>query len=97
VFQLIILTDASLDEQLKVNSWTRAHNKKLLIVDCRGLFAQIFNDFGPSFTIDDANGEETHEVCACLLILCAFDLGVARIHHQIDGCYWYARRCQAQS
>jgi ubiquitin-activating enzyme E1 len=60
--QLTILTDSTLDEQLEVNEWTRKHGKKMIVVDVRGLFAYIFNDFGTTFAIEDTNGEQPVEV-----------------------------------
>uniref|UniRef100_A0A183U2Z3 ThiF domain-containing protein n=1 Tax=Toxocara canis TaxID=6265 RepID=A0A183U2Z3_TOXCA len=61
-FDLVVLTDAPLSLQLKVNGWTRAHNGRLLVADARGLFAFVFVDVGQEFRIDDPNGEQCKEV-----------------------------------
>lgn len=61
-FQLVILTDTPLRQQLEVNNWTRANNSCLLVADARGLFGYIFADFGEQFRVDDANGEQCREV-----------------------------------
>lgn len=61
-FQLIVLTDSTLKEQLLVNEWTRKHGKKFMNVECRGLFGKIFNDFGSSHVVDDPDGEQRKEV-----------------------------------
>lgn len=62
ILQLIILTDSPRTEQLMVNEWTRKHGKKMMVVETRGLFAVIFNDFGAEFSIEDTNGEQPQEV-----------------------------------
>ncbi|VDD91594.1 unnamed protein product [Enterobius vermicularis] len=61
-FQLVILTDTSLRQQLEINEWTRSNKSCLLVADARGLFAYIFTDFGENFRIDDPNGEQCKEV-----------------------------------
>ncbi|ETN83338.1 ubiquitin-activating enzyme E1 [Necator americanus] len=60
-FDLVILTDTPRSEQLQVASWTRAHNRYLLLADARGLYSYIFADLGNSFRIDDPNGEQIKE------------------------------------
>uniref|UniRef100_A0A0M3JHH6 Ubiquitin-like modifier-activating enzyme 6 (inferred by orthology to a human protein) n=1 Tax=Anisakis simplex TaxID=6269 RepID=A0A0M3JHH6_ANISI len=61
-FDLIVLTDAPLQQQLKVNEWTRKHNRRMLTADARGLFAFVFVDVGNEFRVDDLNGEQCKEV-----------------------------------
>lgn len=56
-FSVIVLTNNSLNEQLRINEITHENNIALIIADTRGLFAQVFCDFGPSFTVNDINGE----------------------------------------
>ena len=70
IFQLTILADSSLSEQLKVNEWTRAKEKLMIVADSKGLFAQIFVDFGDQFRVDDANGEPCMEVEQLLIVVC---------------------------
>nr|CDJ83602.1 UBA THIF-type NAD FAD binding fold and Ubiquitin-activating enzyme and Ubiquitin-activating enzyme repeat and Ubiquitin-activating enzyme e1 domain containing protein [Haemonchus contortus] len=60
-FDLVVLTDSARSVQLKVSGWTREHQKRLLIVDARGLYSYIFADFGDSFRVDDPNGEQVKE------------------------------------
>ncbi|KAK6059865.1 ubiquitin-activating enzyme E1 [Cooperia oncophora] len=60
-FDLVVLTDTARSVQLQVSQWTRAHQKRLLIVDARGLYSYIFADFGDSFRVDDPNGEQVKE------------------------------------
>lgn len=56
-FSVVVLTDASLDEQLRISEFTHPNNIALIIADTHGVFAQVFCDFGPSFTVHDVNGE----------------------------------------
>ncbi|KAK0403088.1 hypothetical protein QR680_016712 [Steinernema hermaphroditum] len=60
-FELIILTDAPLEQQFLVNSWTRSKGRSLLVADARGLFSYIAVDVGKAFRIDDKNGEQCQE------------------------------------
>ncbi|CAH0547040.1 unnamed protein product [Brassicogethes aeneus] len=56
-FRVIVLTTSSLKEQLLISKITHSNNIALIIADTRGLFAQVFCDFGESFTVVDINGE----------------------------------------
>ncbi|XP_012275045.1 ubiquitin-like modifier-activating enzyme 1 [Orussus abietinus] len=56
-FKVVVLTDASLKEQLRVSEITRAHGIALVIADTHGLFSQVFCDFGEAFVVVDTNGE----------------------------------------
>uniref|UniRef100_A0A646QDP3 E1 ubiquitin-activating enzyme n=1 Tax=Hemiscolopendra marginata TaxID=943146 RepID=A0A646QDP3_9MYRI len=57
-FQVVVLTDSSLEEQLRISEITHSNNISLIIADTRGLFGQIFCDFGESFQVNDVNGEQ---------------------------------------
>lgn len=56
-FSVVVLTEASWEDQLRIASIT--HNEKiaLIIADTRGLFSQVFCDFGPNFKVVDVTGE----------------------------------------
>lgn len=56
-FRVVVLTDASYDEQLRVSEITHANNIALIIANTKGVFAQVFCDFGENFTVVDATGE----------------------------------------
>lgn len=56
-YRVVVLTESSLSEQLRISEITHANNIALIIASTRGLFAQVFCDFGPSFTVVDVNGE----------------------------------------
>ncbi|KAG8447299.1 hypothetical protein GDO86_014675 [Hymenochirus boettgeri] len=57
-FQLVILTNSSLDEQLRVGDFCHSHNIKFIVADSRGLFGQLFCDFGKEMLVMDTNGEQ---------------------------------------
>lgn len=57
-FRVVVLTNSSLEEQLRISDFTHANNIALIIADTRGLFAQVFCDFGKEFTVVDVNGEQ---------------------------------------
>ncbi|CAG4982614.1 unnamed protein product [Colias eurytheme] len=56
-FRVVVLTCASRAEQDRVAAITHANNIALVIADSRGLFSQVFCDFGPEFTVYDVTGE----------------------------------------
>ncbi|XP_061760453.1 ubiquitin-like modifier-activating enzyme 1 [Nerophis ophidion] len=57
-FQVVVLTNSTLDEQQQVGEF--CHNKgiKFIIADTRGLFGQLFCDFGEEMIVHDTNGEQ---------------------------------------
>ncbi|OXU20851.1 hypothetical protein TSAR_007077, partial [Trichomalopsis sarcophagae] len=56
-FSVVVITETSLDEQLRISEITHNNNIALIIGETRGLFSQIFCDFGDSFSVIDATGE----------------------------------------
>ncbi|XP_049873613.1 ubiquitin-like modifier-activating enzyme 1 [Pectinophora gossypiella] len=56
-FRVVVLTGASWAEQERIAAITHANNIALVIADTRGLFSQVFCDFGPEFTVVDVTGE----------------------------------------
>lgn len=57
VIQVVVLTEASLDEISRINDICREHGSAFLAASTRGLFGQVFCDFGNDFTVLDTNGE----------------------------------------
>ena len=55
-----MLTDASLEESKRINEVCHAHQPPIpfIRVESRGVFASVFCDFGPSFTVYDVDGEQ---------------------------------------
>lgn len=56
-FQVVVLTDACMEERLRISQMARAANAALILANVRGLFASVFCDFGPAFAVLDATGE----------------------------------------
>jgi ubiquitin-activating enzyme E1 len=59
-FQVVVLTEAPLAEAIKVDEYCHAHGIAFIKADVRGVFAQVFCDFGPAFEVLDVDGEEPH-------------------------------------
>lgn len=58
-YQVVVLTDATLKQQLEVNALTRASGSTHFIAaDVRGLFGSVFSDFGDKFVCTDPTGEQ---------------------------------------
>uniref|UniRef100_A0A673L9R5 E1 ubiquitin-activating enzyme n=1 Tax=Sinocyclocheilus rhinocerous TaxID=307959 RepID=A0A673L9R5_9TELE len=57
-FQVVVLTNSSLDEQMRVSDFCHSNGIKLIVADTRGLFGQLFCDFGEEMTVFDINGEQ---------------------------------------
>jgi molybdopterin/thiamine biosynthesis adenylyltransferase len=72
---VVILCDAPLAEQVKVNDWCRTAGVKFLSASCRGPFAWAFADFGDGFvTRDKVNGVMFLDVFSFCNVLDALDL-----------------------
>jgi ubiquitin-activating enzyme E1 len=58
--QVVVLTDASLEESQRINEVCHAHQPAIpfIRVETRGVFASVFCDFGPSFTVYDVDGAQ---------------------------------------
>ncbi|CAF0731325.1 unnamed protein product [Didymodactylos carnosus] len=54
---VFVLTEAVLDEQIKIGDYCHANNIKFVLADTKGLFGQIFCDFGEDFQVFDTTGE----------------------------------------
>jgi len=56
-FKVVVLTETTLDEQLRISEITHQNNIALIVGDTRGVFAQVFCDFGEDFSVIDSTGE----------------------------------------
>ncbi|KAI4165391.1 MAG: hypothetical protein LQ342_000799 [Letrouitia transgressa] len=56
-YQVVVLTRVPLKDQLIISEFCHKNGIYIVIADTFGLFASIFSDFGPQFTIIDATGE----------------------------------------
>ncbi|GIY15386.1 ubiquitin-like modifier-activating enzyme 1 [Caerostris darwini] len=57
-FKVIVLTDSSLEEQCNIGEFAHSNGVALIIADTKGLFGQVFCDFGENFTVHDVKGEQ---------------------------------------
>ncbi|CEH13667.1 ubiquitin activating enzyme [Ceraceosorus bombacis] len=57
-FQVVVVTNESLDKQLEINDWTHGTSTHFIAADVRGLFGSVFNDFGHKFLVNDPTGEQ---------------------------------------
>ncbi|CAB1330353.1 unnamed protein product, partial [Coregonus sp. 'balchen'] len=57
-FQVVILTNSPLEEQQSIGEVCHSNGIKLVIADTRGLFGQLFCDFGEEMLVIDTNGEQ---------------------------------------
>ena len=59
-FDVVVVTQSSLEENMRINEICRRSNASFIKADIRGVFASIFCDFGPEFEVSDVDGEEPH-------------------------------------
>ncbi|XP_035226335.1 ubiquitin-like modifier-activating enzyme 1 [Stegodyphus dumicola] len=57
-FKVVVLTDSSLEEQYSIGDFMHSNGISLIIADTKGLFGQVFCDFGENFTVHDVKGEQ---------------------------------------
>lgn len=57
-----MLTNSPLEEQFRINDFCHSKGIKFIVCDTKGLFGQIFCDFGKKFTVFDTNGESVQSV-----------------------------------
>ncbi|KAA8910969.1 hypothetical protein TRICI_003980 [Trichomonascus ciferrii] len=57
-FQVIVMTEGSVEQQVKINDFTHNNDIKFISTDVKGLFGKVFVDFGGKFTVFDPTGEE---------------------------------------
>lgn len=56
-FQVVVLTDSSLDDQLRFGAFCHSNGIKFIVADTKGLSGQLFCDFGKTFEVLDRDGE----------------------------------------
>lgn len=57
-FQVVVLTDSSLGEQKRIGDFCHKNKIEIIITNTKGLFGQIFCDFGEEFMVSDTTGEQ---------------------------------------
>ncbi|XP_035007429.1 ubiquitin-like modifier-activating enzyme 1 [Hippoglossus stenolepis] len=55
-FQVVVLTDSSLDDQKRFGDLCHSRGVKFIVADTKGLCGQLFCDFGEEFEVLDPNG-----------------------------------------
>nr|XP_039247456.1 ubiquitin-like modifier-activating enzyme 1 [Styela clava] len=61
-FQVVVLTNSNLEEQLRIGDFCHNNGIRFIVADTKGLFGQIFCDFGEKFVVFDNNGEQVRSV-----------------------------------
>ncbi|XP_070758788.1 ubiquitin-like modifier-activating enzyme 1 [Enoplosus armatus] len=61
-FQVVVLTNSSLDDQKRFGELCHSHGIKFIVADTKGLCGQLFCDFGEEFEVLDRNGETPSSV-----------------------------------
>jgi ubiquitin-activating enzyme E1 len=56
-FRVVVMVGQPLDEQLRINAFCHQKGIAFISADSRGVFSNIFCDFGKQFTISDTTGE----------------------------------------
>ncbi|XP_073325275.1 ubiquitin-like modifier-activating enzyme 1 [Pagrus major] len=56
-FQVVVLTDSSLDDQKRFGELCHSRGIKFIVADTKGLCGQLFCDFGEEFEVLDRDGE----------------------------------------
>ncbi|XP_078162757.1 ubiquitin-activating enzyme E1 1-like [Carex rostrata] len=61
-FQAVVFTDIPLEKAIEYDDYCHTHNPPIAFIksEVRGLFGNIFCDFGPEFAVLDVDGEEPH-------------------------------------
>lgn len=57
-FQVVVLTNSTLTEQIEYGEFCHQNGVYFIVADTRGVFGQLFCDFGEKFTVNDTNGEQ---------------------------------------
>ncbi|XP_057488068.1 ubiquitin-activating enzyme E1 1-like [Actinidia eriantha] len=61
-FQAVVFTDINQEKAIEFNDYCHMHQPPIAFIkaEVRGLFGNVFCDFGPEFTVVDVDGEEPH-------------------------------------
>ncbi|GAA0147391.1 ubiquitin-protein ligase [Lithospermum erythrorhizon] len=61
-FQAVVFTDISLENAMEFDDYCHKHQPPIAFIksEVRGLFGNVFCDFGPEFTVLDVDGEDPH-------------------------------------
>ncbi|XP_073297884.1 ubiquitin-activating enzyme E1 1-like [Primulina huaijiensis] len=61
-FQAVVFTNLSLEKAIEFDDYCHKHQPPIAFIksEVRGLFGNVFCDFGPEFTVFDVDGEDPH-------------------------------------
>ncbi|KAJ4704364.1 Ubiquitin activating enzyme E1 [Melia azedarach] len=61
-FQAVVFTNIGLEKAIEFDDYCHSHQPPIAFIksEVRGLFGNVFCDFGPEFTVVDVDGEEPH-------------------------------------
>ncbi|KAI9153966.1 hypothetical protein LWI28_019105 [Acer negundo] len=61
-FQAVVFTDISLEKAVEFDDYCHTHQPPIAFIksEVRGLFGNVFCDFGPKFTVFDVDGNDPH-------------------------------------
>ncbi|KAJ7417510.1 Ubiquitin-like modifier-activating enzyme 1 [Pitangus sulphuratus] len=82
-FQVVVLTESPLEEQLHIGDFCHAQGICFIVADAKGLAGQLFCDFGEHFVIDDP--AEGDPVCATVQHISQGNPGVVTCVGTEDG------------
>ena len=57
-YQVVVLTQSNVQEQMDFGKYCHQHDIKFIVAETRGIFGQIFCDFGAKFEVVDVDGEQ---------------------------------------
>ena len=57
-YQVVVLTNSPHQEQIEFGKFCHQNNIKFIVAETRGIFGQIFCDFGDKFEVVDVDGEQ---------------------------------------
>ncbi|XP_027742301.1 LOW QUALITY PROTEIN: ubiquitin-like modifier-activating enzyme 7 [Empidonax traillii] len=82
-FQVVVLTESPLEEQLRIGDFCHAQGICFIVANAKGLAGQLFCDFGEHFVIDDP--AEGDPVCATVQHISQGNPGVVTCVGTEDG------------
>ncbi|XP_034143074.1 ubiquitin-like modifier-activating enzyme 1 isoform X3 [Esox lucius] len=82
-FQVVVLTDSSLEDQQRFGAFCHSNGIKFIVADTKGLCGQLFCDFGKEFEVLDPDGETPPSVM--IDNITKTDPGVVKCSEPVNG------------
>lgn len=67
--QVVVVADASLKDAMRINADCRQHGAAFVKAEIRGVFANVFTDFGNAFVVNDVDGVQPMVLYDYLILL----------------------------